>query len=140
MFAKVKFFHLVIVLLLSSLILAGCARDENEEFIQGQWYDKDDHLANLPGESALELYWLFDDHYFEAYACCFTRSDFSGYYRIVSSEGDIMELELYNPKGYNGDFRFSSSDTLSLTIEIDRLAGTLEIGANGPFTRDRAVP
>jgi hypothetical protein len=130
---------LLVFLLLAAFALTGCKADPNEEFIQGQWYDNNDHLANIPAESAQESFWYFDNKTFETYGCCFTPMSFSGYYRILKSEGDILLLELYNLKGQNQSGPYSSTDTMPLEIEIDRQADTIQIGSD-PFTRVSPVP
>ena len=128
------------ILLLAVCILAGCKMDPNEEFIQGQWYDNNDHLANLPGESRQESFWYFEDKIFEAYGCCFTPYDFSGNYLIVESEGDTLMLELYQLKGQNVSTVYKSSDTITIEIEIDRQADTIQIGSSDPHVRVMSVP
>ena len=43
---------LCVLLLCLSIVLVGCKKDPRVEFIQGVWYYKDAHLANIPSESA----------------------------------------------------------------------------------------
>lgn len=126
---------LLAILLLVALSLAGCKMDPNEEFIQGQWYDNNDHLANIPGESAQETYWYFDDKTFESYGCCFATQNFSGYYRIMKSDGDTLLLELYQLKGQNSDIVFNTDDKLTIEIKIDRQADTIQFGRGDSFSR-----
>lgn len=127
-------------LLLVCLSLAGCKMDPNETFIQGQWYDNNDHLANLSGESHQESFWYFDHKTFEMYGCCFAQIEISGYYRVVESEGDNLLLELYYLQGQNSGMVYDRSDTISLDIEIDRLTDTIQIGSSDWHTRVGAAP
>ena len=131
---------LLVILLLVALALAGCKMDTNEKFIQGQWYDNNDHLANVTGQSHEETFWYFDNKTFEVYGCCFTRIEFSGNYRIVESESDTLLLELYQLKGQNSGIVYSSSDTQTIEIKIDRQADTIKIGKSDPHIRISAAP
>ena len=129
---------LMVLLLLVAFILAGCKMDPNEEFIQGQWYDNNDHLANIPAESAQESFWLFDHNSFETYGCCFVNVNFSGNYRILKSEGDNLQLELYNLSGMNAGIVFNKDETLWLKINIDRQADSIKLGSDW-FARTSAA-
>jgi len=128
------------ILLLVSLSLTGCKMDANEEFIQGQWYDNNDHLSNIPAESREETFWSFDNKTFEVYGCCFVEMEYSGYYRVIKSDGDTLLLELYQLKGQSAGIVYSPSDTLELTIKIDRQADTIELGKSDPHIRVGGAP
>ena len=130
----------LLILLLLALTLAGCKMDPNEEFIQGQWYDNDDHLSNLAGESRQETSWYFEDKTFEVYGCCFAEVDFSGYYRVVESEGDTLQLELYRLKGQSGNMLYKDTDVIHVEINIDREADTIQFGSGDAYIRTGLVP
>jgi hypothetical protein len=134
--------RLMILLIFVSiaLLLAGCKMDPNEEFIQGQWYDNDDHLSNLAGESRQETSWYFEDKTFEVYGCCFTTMDFSGYYRVVESEGDTLQLELYRLNGQNGNMIFKDMDVIPVEINVDREADTIQFGSGDAYIRVGIAP
>ena len=110
-------------------LAAGCAGDPNDLFIQGSWYFNDPHLKQVVGESALEEYWSFDRGTYHVYTCCFIRSNQSGRYDIVESQGDTLVLELFDR---DGDITFERT---SLKLVIDRENDTLTIQRGGPFTR-----
>jgi hypothetical protein len=129
-----------LILLLFALLLAGCKSDPNEEFIQGQWYDNDNHLSNLAGESRQETSWYFEDKTFEVYGCCFTTMAFSGYYRVIKSEGDTLQLELYRLNGQNGNMIFKDTDVIPVEINIDRQADTLQFGSGDEYIRVGLAP
>lgn len=130
----------LLILLLLALTLAGCKMDPNEEFIQGQWYDNDDHLSNLAGESRQETSWYFEDKTFEVYGCCFAEVDFSGYYRVVESEGDTLQLELYRLKGQSGNMLYKDTDVIHVEINIDREADTIQFGSGDAYIRTGLLP
>ncbi len=130
----------LLILLLLALALAGCKMDPNEEFIQGQWYNNDDHLSNLAGESRQETSWYFEDKTFEVYGCCFTMMDFSGYYRVVKSEGDTLQLELYRLQGQTGNMIYKDTDVIPLEINIDREADTIRFGSGFEYIRVGLAP
>jgi hypothetical protein len=131
---------LLIILLLTGFALAGCQSDPNEEFIQGQWYDNDDHLSNLAGESRQETSWYFDDKTFEVYGCCFSPMAFSGNYRVVESEENSLLLELYNLDGQNGNMIFTDTDVISLEINLNREADTIQFGSGDTYIRVGLAP
>jgi hypothetical protein len=133
-------FYTLTTLLLLALSLAGCQMDPNEAFIQGQWYDNNDHLSNIPAESAQESFWSFDNKTFEVYGCCFVPMSFSGYYRVLKNEGDSLLLELYHLQGENGGMVYDTADTMPLRIKIDRQADSIMIGSSDWFTRTGTVP
>jgi hypothetical protein len=111
-----------------AFLLAGCAGDPNDNYIQGTWYYDDPHIREVPGESFLETLWTFDRGTYNTYTCCFINSEDSGRYEIISSEGESLVLELFNPGKPN-------EDRVQVLITIDREAGTLSIQRTGPFTR-----
>lgn len=117
------------LLLLLTICLAGCRPDPNVQFIQGSWYFNDPHLNSVAGESQLETVWTFDRGTYSVYSCCFARSQESGWYEVIESEGDKLVIELSNR---NGD---TNAERFSVAIEIDHAADTIEIQGNGPFTR-----
>jgi hypothetical protein len=133
-------FRILLILVLVALLLAGCKSDPNEEFIQGQWYDNDDHLSNLAGESRQETSWYFEDKTFEVYGCCFAPMDFSGYYRVVESEGDTLQLELYRLNGQNGNMLFKDTDVIPVEININREADTIQFGSGDEYIRVGLAP
>ena len=111
-----------------ALLLASCAGDPNENFIQGTWYHDDPHIRQVVGESFQETLWTFDRGTYSTYGCCFLRAESSGRYEIVESEGDSLIIELFNLGKPN-------ADRVQVKITIDREAGTLDIQRAGPFTR-----
>lgn len=138
-FLSIKPFTGVLLIMLLSLFLTGCKMEPNEEFIQGQWYDNNDHLSNLPGESRQESFWYFDNKTFETYGCCFTHWEFSGNYRVVESDEDEMILELYNLRGYSSSTVYHSDDVAMIEIDINWGDDTISLGSD-PFTRVGAAP
>ncbi|HSQ16898.1 MAG TPA: hypothetical protein VLM83_04300 [Anaerolineales bacterium] len=139
-FPSIKPFAGVLLILLLSLLLTGCKMDPNETFVQGQWYDNNDHLSNLAGESRQESFWYFDNKTFEVYGCCFVPMEFSGNYRILKSEGDTLQLELYQLQGQNSSMLYHSDDVLTITITINRQTDTIQFGGGDPFTRVLSAP
>ena len=125
-------YALVLVLCLS---VAGCKKDPKVTFIQGTWYYHDAHLANIPGESGQETYWVFDNGYFSLDSCCFVKSYYSGYYSITERTDNGLTLELYNLRGQYGDIVLHRGDTLAAMVKIDTQADTLTINSDGPYTR-----
>jgi hypothetical protein len=111
------------------VLLAGCASDPNDQFIQGSWYFNDPHLNRIAGESALETTWTFDRGAYQVYACCFVRSTHFGRYTILESQADTLVLELFNQDGS------IKSERTSIKLVIDRENQTLKIQGGGPFTR-----
>jgi hypothetical protein len=111
-----------------SLLLAACAGDPNETYIQGTWYNDDPHIRQVVGEPYQETLWTFDRGAYSTSGCCFVRSEDSGRYEIVESEGDTLTLELFDPGN-------PEVDRVQIKITIDREAGTLQILRAGPFTR-----
>ena len=123
------------LILIIPLILSGCKKDPKVVFIQGEWYYKDAHLANIPSESAQETSWIFDNGYFSVGSCCFVKSYFSGYYVVTERGDNKLTLELYNLEGQNGDIVLHRDDTAYADIKLDTENDTLIINSKGPFTR-----
>lgn len=124
-----------VLLLLLTIVFAGCKKDSRVVFIQGVWYNKNAHLANIPSESAQETNWEFDNHYFEISSCCFIESYFSGNYSITEKKEDELTLELFNMKGQNSSITLNREDTMSLVIKIDESSDTIWINGDGPYSR-----
>jgi hypothetical protein len=129
------FTGMVTMSLILVFLLTGCSKDPNERFIQGLWYFKDPHLANIPAESAQETQWLFENGLFEAVSCCFSKFNLQGNYRILESEEDILTLELYNLAGDQQGVSVSRQDTTQFRIVLDRENDALTISRAGPFNR-----
>jgi len=109
--------------------LTGCL-GANEEFIQGRWEFEEPHLKNLPAEPHLTTTWEFNGGTFYYYACCFNQeTELSGRYRILSDEGNIITLELFNVKGS------ASRIGGELRIEINPETDRLTIINGGPYIR-----
>lgn len=130
-----KAWLLVILVVGFGLLAAGCKKDPKTAFIQGAWYYKDAHLANIPSESAQSTTWEFDNGYFSVASCCFVEMYFSGYYNVVERQENKLNLELFNLKGQYGDMVLHRDDTLYLEIQLDIQADTLKINSGGPYQR-----
>jgi len=117
------------------LVTTGCKKDPRVEFIQGAWYYKDAHLANVPGESAQLTDWVFNNYYFTMNTCCFVEANYSGYYSISDREENELTLELFNLEGHMGGMAIHKDDTLSIVIKIDPENDTITISGDGPYTR-----
>jgi hypothetical protein len=126
---------LFVLVPLCSLALTGCKKDPRVTFIQGIWYYKDAHLANIPGESAQVTNWEFNNGYFSIYTCCFYKANYSGYYSVVDRVENKLTLEMFNLKGQMGDLIFHKGDTINAVLEIDSEADTLLINGDGPYSR-----
>jgi len=70
-----KLTRAVVAAIVVLLFVTGCS-DDNEKFIQGAWYYRDAHLDSVPGETFLEIEWLFDQGTFEMHSCCFNGDFF----------------------------------------------------------------
>jgi hypothetical protein len=119
----------VLMIISVALLVASCRGDANEIFIQGTWYNNDEHLKQVVGESPQETWWTFDRGAYELSACCFTRTSETGRYEILKSEAQSLALELFNR---NGDV---SAARAQIKVDIDRQAETLRIQQAGPFVR-----
>jgi hypothetical protein len=132
---KSKLFTLLPALIFLGAALAGCKPDANEEFIQGVWFYNDEHLQNLPAESHLTDQWLFDRGTFQRATCCFVTADYSGNYRLLESEQDHLQLELYNLRGDIGNASLSRQDLLVITLTIQADEDSLQIDRASPYHR-----
>ena len=126
---------LCVILLRLSAALVGCKKDPKVEFIQGVWYYKDAHLANILAESAQVTNWVFDNGYFSVDSCCFVKMNFSGYYSVSDRTDSELTLELFNLQGLYGGTVLYRYDTMSGVIKIDTEADTIRINNDGPYTR-----
>ena len=126
---------LCVLLLWLSVALVGCKKNPKLEFIQGVWYYKDAHLANIPSESAQVTNWVFDNGFFSMDSCCFVKMNFSGYYSVADSTESELTLELFNLQGLYGGTVLYRNDTMSAVIKIDTEADTIRINNDGPYTR-----
>jgi hypothetical protein len=130
-----KNFTLFGLILLTSLLLIGCKKDPKLSFIQGMWFYKDAHLANLPGESAQETTWQFDHGYFSVDTCCFVKAYYSGYYSVSERKENELILNLFNLQGQVGDIVLRRDDTMSATITIDQEQNAIYIDHAGPYSK-----
>jgi hypothetical protein len=126
---------LCLLMLLLAMALTGCKKDPNVEFIQGLWYYKDAHLANIPAESAQTTNWEFYNWTFTLDTCCFYEAYYSGYYRILESKDNKLTLELYHLQGTIGGTVLHRDDPMTIVIKIDPEADTIRITGDGPYTR-----
>lgn len=115
---------LLLALLLCSL-LGACRPDPNVQFIQGTW-----EIAEA-GERFFQ--WTFERGTFSRAQEVDGSTSLltTGRYRVVQSDGDLLELELSD---YEGDRIAYENNPMTIRIEIDREAGTLTI-TNIVFTR-----
>ncbi len=106
-------------------LATGCALDPNEQFIQGRW-----EFVNTTGDDRsgpLHFYWswVFDrGTFFEERLLGVSAINeyMQGRYRIVSSEGDRMVIEIYDLHG-----TLEYEENAQLWIEIDREADRIRI-------------
>ena len=70
-----------------------------------------------------------NDLFTQVYTCCFIRSNQSGRYDILESQGDSLVTGLHN---WHGD---CSSKRVRQKLLIRREQDTLTIQRGGPFTR-----
>lgn len=128
-------FGLWILFACIALLLGGCKRDPKVAFIQGIWYYHDVHLANIPGESAQETSWEFDNGYVSMKSCCFVKMNFSGYYSISARSENELTLDLFNLEGQYGGTALHRDDALIAVIRIDTATDSIKINNDGPYTR-----
>jgi hypothetical protein len=121
--------------LIAAILLTGCKSDPNEDFIQGIWYYNSEHLANIPAESHQSDNWLFERRTFQNASCCFTKTNMRGSYRILESDENTIELELYEIVGDQGGTAIPDDTTIVLTIIIDQENDTIKINRAEPYTR-----
>ncbi len=124
-----------IILITLSLILAGCKKDPRVTFIQGYWYNKNAHLANIPAESAQVTNLDFDNGYFSIDSCCFTETYYTASYSIAKRDENEMTLELFNMQGQTAGMQLHRYDTQTLVIRIDQEADTISVNGDGPYIR-----
>ena len=117
------------------LMVSGCKKDPRVEFIQGAWYYKDAHLANIPAESAQVTNWVFDNYYFSMDSCCFYKANYSGYYSIKNRDENELTLELYNMQGQIADTVLFKDDILTIVIKLDPETDMIKISSDGPYER-----
>jgi len=122
-------------MLIIVLVVSGCKKDPRVEFIQGGWYYKDAHLANIPAESAQVTNWEFDNYYFAIDSCCFTEAYFSGYYSISERDENKLSLELFNMRGQMGGTALNKDDTMTIVITLDPETDTIKVSGDGPYSR-----
>ena len=125
----------VFLLVCLALLLAACKVDPRLDFIQGVWFYKDAHLANIPSESAQETIVEFDNGYISMDSCCFTEMYFSGSYSVSEKKENGLTLDLFNLKGHYGGFNLTRNDTMFMLITIDPDTDTIKINGSGPFER-----
>ena len=124
-----------LLLLCLSATLLGCKKDPRVVFIQGVWYYKDAHLANIPSESAQVTTWVFENGYVSMDSCCFVKMNFTGYYSVTERAENELTLELFNLQGQAADIVLHRDDTLIAILKIDTEADTLRVNNDGPYTR-----
>jgi hypothetical protein len=124
-----------VFILLIAMMISGCKKDPQVEFIQGVWYYKNVHLQNIPGESAQVTTWVFDNGYFSIDSCCFAKAYYSGDYYISDKQDNQLTLELFDMKGQLGGTVLHKDDTQTIVIKIDTEADTIKISGDGPYTR-----
>jgi hypothetical protein len=127
--------RIVLCLVVLAVLFTGCQSDPNDDFIQGIWYYNSEHLANIPAESHQSDNWLFEDRTFQNASCCFVKANMQGKYRILESEENVIELELYDIMGDQGGNPIPSGTTILLRIEIDRENDIIKINRTEPYTR-----
>jgi hypothetical protein len=126
---------LLTVMVMMVLAVSGCKKDPRLQFIQGEWYYKDAHLANIPAESAQTTNWVFDRGYISMDSCCFYEAHFSRKYYVSERKENQLNLELVNLSGLYGGTVLRFKDSMTIVIKIDTEADTLKISGDGPYTR-----
>jgi hypothetical protein len=103
-----------------AILLTGC-RDENVQFIQGNWANGDVHYYSE---------WIFDrGSYVQQSTIGVGNNQYqSGNYQVIESDGDSLILELYNKTV--GD---PLEDRTQIKIQIDRDNDAIKIGRNTYF-------
>lgn len=111
----------VSLIILSSLACSWIITDPNEQFIQGTWSQS----GSLPGGFAWYSKYTFDKGMFTIEGYPSFRQ--TGKYRILSSSGDTILLELYDEKGelWKGSMR--------ATITLDRAKDTISLNWGKDF-------
>jgi hypothetical protein len=126
---------LLSILVALALFTVGCKKDPRVEFIQGEWFYKDAHLANIPSESAQTTNWVFDHGYFSMDSCCFYEAYFSGNYYVSDRQENELTLELISLKGQYGGTVLFKDDAMTIVIKIDPEADTIKVSNDGPYAR-----
>jgi hypothetical protein len=130
-------FFLWTCMLILVLVITGCKKDPRLEFIEGAWYYKDAHLANVPGESYQTTDWVFNNYYFTMNTCCFVEASYSGNFSVADRDENKLTLDLFNLKGHMGGMAINKDDTLTIVIKIDPDTDTIKIDGDGPYIRVR---
>ena len=110
---------LIILVLLISGLLAGCRTDPNHEFIQGQWLFANAQGDSRSGTGHVYYEWRFDNGSFSSYfeVAMGKPQTLDGYYRILSSEGDQIVLEIYDLDGTQASQYTDRTGQITLTID-----------------------
>jgi hypothetical protein len=110
------------------VLLSACQSDPNHAYIQGQWL-----FANALGDSRSGTghgfyEWRFDNVTFSSYQeiALGKPETLYGYYRILSSEGDQIVLQLYDLDGTRAS-QFEDRMT-EITLTLNREDNLLQIG------------
>jgi hypothetical protein len=111
-------------LILALFLLTGCLPlDPNDQYIQGAW-----QAAGDLGEGhSWYLKWTFKNGTFSVDG--YPPLTQTGNYRVKSSIGSALTLELTNQKG---DW---PTDDRTITVLIDKGSNTMTIDNQGPFSR-----
>jgi hypothetical protein len=133
-FARVFLWTSMLILVLAA---TGCKKDPRLEFIEGAWYYKDAHLANIPGESFQTTDWVFNNYYLTMNTCCFIEASYSGNFSVADRDENKLTLDLFNLKGHMGGMAINKDDTLTIVIKIDPDTDTIKIDGDGPYIRVR---
>ena len=118
-----------VVLLAIPVLLAGCASDPNEAFIQGDWHfvqQRSQSVYHNPGEDI--TYWTFDRGVYTLRVCCLHNDYEHGRYNVVQVDENSITLELFEGRSLYSEGR-------QIKIVIDRDKDTLRINRDGPFVR-----
>jgi hypothetical protein len=114
-------------LLLLAALVGGCTTDANDSYIQGNWHHVQQRSRSVYHNPAEDIdYWTFDRGTYIWRSCCLHNHYEDGRYRIASSEGDSITLQLYETGRQQAEGR-------QIRISIDRDQGTLRINATGPY-------
>ena len=104
----------ILALVFLAVGLAACS-DPGDQFIQGRWQRGNVHYVDE---------WFFDRGAFspQSAVVVFQPQLLTGRYTIIESQGDSLNVELYDLSGSFLD------ETQEIRITLDREAGTLKIG------------
>ena len=106
------------------VLLSACAADPNAVFIEGTWAAVVQETAPGPARLASEWYFGRGGFIFQQEIDTDTWFYSQGRYRVVSSEGDVLMVEVYD---ISGDRFTYNNQPATFTIEIDREAETIRI-------------